>query len=60
MKKQKLQSLQSLKVPALQKKAKELGAQDISGIKKQELIKLIYLKFQCGLNMILKKKIKNY
>ena len=42
MKKQKLQSLQSLKVPALQKKAKELGAQDISGIKKQELIKLIY------------------
>ena len=42
MKKQKLQSLQSLKVPELQKKAKALGAKDISGMKKQELIKLIY------------------
>ncbi|MAX12666.1 MAG: transcription termination factor Rho [Candidatus Marinimicrobia bacterium] len=42
MKKQKLQSLQSLKVPELQKKAKVLGAKDISGMKKQELIKLIY------------------
>ena len=42
MKKQKLQSLQSLKVPELQKKAKALGAKDISGMKKQELTKLIY------------------
>ena len=42
MKKQKLQSLQSLKVPELQKKAKALGAKDVSGMKKQELIKLIY------------------
>ena len=42
MKKQKLQSLQSLKVPELQKKAKALGAKDISGMKKQDLIKLIY------------------
>ena len=42
MKKQKLQSLQSQKVPELQKKAKALGAKDISGMKKQELIKLIY------------------
>ena len=42
MKKQKSQSLQSLKVPELQKKAKALGAKDISGMKKQELIKLIY------------------
>ena len=42
MKKQKLQSLQSLKVPELRKKAKALGAKDVSGMKKQELIKLIY------------------
>jgi len=35
-----LQSLQSLKVPELQKKAKALGAKDISGMKKQELIKV--------------------
>ena len=42
MKTQKLQSLQSLKVPELQKKAKALGAKDISGMRKQELIKLIY------------------
>ena len=42
MKTQKLQSLQSLKVPELQKKAKVLGAEDISGMKKQDLIKLIY------------------
>jgi transcription termination factor Rho len=42
MKTQKLQSLQSLKVPELQKKAKSLGAKDISGMKKQDLIKLMY------------------
>ena len=41
LKKQKSQ-LQGLKVPELQAKAKKLGAQDISGMKKQELIKLIY------------------
>ncbi|MAV65380.1 MAG: transcription termination factor Rho [Candidatus Marinimicrobia bacterium] len=36
-------NLQSLKVLELQKKAKELGGKDISGMKKQELIKLIYM-----------------
>ena len=35
--------LQSLKVPELQKEAKKLGATDISGMKKQELIKHIYM-----------------
>jgi len=34
--------LQALKVTDLQQKAKKLGAQEISGMKKQELIKLIY------------------
>ena len=34
--------LQGLKVTELQEQAKKLGAQDISGMKKQELIKLIY------------------
>ena len=34
--------LQSKKVPEIQKIAKELGAEDISGMRKQELIKLIY------------------
>ena len=34
--------LQSLKVTELQKELKKLGAEDISGMKKQELIKLIY------------------
>ena len=35
--------LQSLNVPELQKEAKKLGATDISGMKKQELIKHIYM-----------------
>ena len=34
--------LQALKVTELQQKAKSLGAKEISGMKKQELIKLIY------------------
>ena len=34
--------LQALKVTELQQKAKKLGAKEISGMKKQELIKLIY------------------
>jgi len=34
--------LQALKVTDLQQKAKKLGAKEISGMKKQELIKLIY------------------
>ena len=34
--------LQALKVTELQQKAKQLGAKEISGMKKQELIKLIY------------------
>ena len=34
--------LQGLKVTELQAIAKKLGAEDISGMKKQELIKLIY------------------
>ena len=33
--------LQALKVTDLQQKAKKLGAKEISGMKKQELIKLI-------------------
>ena len=34
--------LQALKVTDLQQKAKKLGAKEISGMKKKDLIKLIY------------------